>query len=94
MTDAHCHPTDLEYGTEEYDQMQIGAIAAMATDVENQEKVKRLGNERAWRGGCLSAKEGREGGKSKGTSVVTCFGKYYLADYYISRLYATMYPSN
>lgn len=75
MTDAHCHPTDLKYELSEYDAVSIGAIAAMATDVENQEKVKALGAARAWRSDTLSSSSGRQRVGGRGTSVISCFGR-------------------
>jgi hypothetical protein len=74
VTDAHCHPTDLDYGTDDYDGVQLGAVAAMATDVENQSKVEALGEARGWRQGCISSSESRQQRQGKGTSVISCFG--------------------
>ena len=76
VTDAHCHPTDLDYMSADYDAVDIGALAAMATDVENQDKVKKLGEDRPWKAGNLSARtsRGRGEGEGEGTSIVSCFG--------------------
>lgn len=70
MTDAHCHPTDLNLDEEDYDNLKLGSIAAMATMVDDQEKVKDLGKRRAWKAGDGINRAGKAGAK-----VITCFGE-------------------
>lgn len=78
MTDAHCHPTDLDYESPDYDEVIIGAMAAMATEVENQGKVKALGAQRAWRSETDSSSKSRQRSNGKGASVISCFGRFAL----------------
>ncbi|EIW72316.1 hypothetical protein TREMEDRAFT_66816 [Tremella mesenterica DSM 1558] len=42
VTDAHCHPTDLNLDEEDYYHVPLGGIASMATIPEDQEKVMTL----------------------------------------------------
>lgn len=62
MTDAHCHPTDLNISIEEYDAVQLGEICAMSTTPEDQTKVKALGQSRHNKG-------------ATGPKVISSFGK-------------------
>lgn len=48
MTDAHCHPTDLDLPSSDFDDVQLGGMCAMSTDPWNQEKVMCLGEDRIW----------------------------------------------
>lgn len=70
MTDAHCHPTDLEITADEYDAVKLGGFGAMATVPEDQDKVMALGRDRGW-----DQEETKKGESSKGPRVVSCFGK-------------------
>lgn len=69
MTDAHCHPTDLDQTAETYDNVKLGGIAAMGTIPEDQPKVARLGSERGWKERSID----RDGTES--ARAVSCFGE-------------------
>lgn len=71
MTDAHCHPTDLDITREEYDEVKLGGIGAMATVPEDRVKVLNLGRERGW-----SVEESEGCSRRRGARVVSCFGTY------------------
>lgn len=73
VTDAHCHPTDLEITKEEYDHVKLGGIGAMATVPEDQAKVYNLGSER----GCSRGESSDS--KITGPRVVSCFGGFCIA---------------
>ena len=66
MTDAHCHPTDLDIFAEDYDTVKLGGICAMATIPEDQGKVQALGQGRPWK------EDGTQ--SSIGPRVVSAFG--------------------
>jgi hypothetical protein len=68
VTDAHCHPTDLDISAEDYDSVKLGGICAMATTPEDQGKVATLGQGRPW-------KEDRTQ-SSVGPKVVSAFGMW------------------
>jgi hypothetical protein len=70
VTDAHCHPTDLDMPKNSYDENKLGGIAAMATMVDDQDRVKELGGRRAWKADQPSAS-----GSGAGPRVVACFGR-------------------
>lgn len=70
VTDAHCHPTDLEHHGSVYDEVKLGGLAAMATEPENQDLVNDLGADRRWDS---RAKRTQTEDKS-GPRVVSCFG--------------------
>jgi hypothetical protein len=74
VTDAHCHPTDLEIAPEDYDAVKLGGIGAMATVPEDQSKVAALGQARGWRAGNLSSVK-NTWSRRYGPRVVSCFGK-------------------
>lgn len=74
VTDAHCHPTDLDITSEEYDQVKLGGIGAMATVPEDQDKVMSLGGQRGWQQGESSTSH------RNGARVVSCFGAYLSLD--------------
>jgi hypothetical protein len=66
VTDAHCHPTDLDISAEDYDAVKLGGICAMATTPEDQGKVANLGQGRPWK---------QDGTQSPvGPRVVSAFG--------------------
>lgn len=71
MTDAHCHPTDLDITSDEYDQVKLGGIGAMATVPEDQSKVAALGADRGWNEGDSSTPKH----EVSGPKVVSCFGQ-------------------
>lgn len=75
MTDAHCHPTDLDLDPAEYDAVKLGGITAMATAVDDQTKVKALGTSRPWRKGQVIPAESSSAEGVKGSKVITCFGE-------------------
>lgn len=78
MTDAHCHPTDLNITPGEYDTVGLGGIAAMGTVVGDQGKVRRLGEERGWRVRVPNEREclGKVSeGSREGPRVISCFGE-------------------
>ena len=66
MTDAHCHPTDLDIPVEDYDGVKLGGLCAMATTPEDQGKVLALGQRRPWRTSGFTS--------SSGPRVVSSFG--------------------
>jgi len=66
VTDAHCHPTDLDISAEDYDSVKLGGICAMATTPEDQGKVLALGRGRPWRTS--------ESKSAVGPRVVSAFG--------------------
>lgn len=68
VTDAHCHPTDLNITSDEYDSVKLGGVGAMATIPEDQDKVMYLGSERGWKQGESSTS------RKVGPRVVSCFG--------------------
>ncbi|GFZ50248.1 hypothetical protein JCM24511_08004 [Saitozyma sp. JCM 24511] len=76
VTDAHCHPTDTPLSSPEYDKVHLGALAAMATIPEDQDRVTALSEQRPWEGGTASPATPRTQGKGKanGPRVVACFG--------------------
>jgi hypothetical protein len=74
VTDAHCHPTDLDIAPEDYDAVKVGGIGAMATVPEDQSKVAALREERGWRAGDLSSAKNTRS-RRYGPRVVSCFGK-------------------
>jgi len=47
VTDAHCHPTDLNPSESDYATVSLGGLAAMAT-ADDQEAVASAGEERPW----------------------------------------------
>jgi hypothetical protein len=49
VTDAHCHPTDLDISAQDYDTVKLGGLCAMATTPEDQGKVLALGQGRPWK---------------------------------------------
>lgn len=71
VTDAHCHPTDLNITSDEYDAVKLGGIGAMATVPEDQDKVLNLGHARGWPAG-----EAEGSQRGRGPRVVSCFGRY------------------
>lgn len=72
MTDAHCHPTDLNLDQNCYAENKLGGIAAMATLVEDQDRVKELGGSRPARKDIS-----QDGRKTSGPRVITCFGEHF-----------------
>ena len=86
VTDAHCHPTDLNYSQEVYDDVSLGGLAAMATVPEDQGKIKVLYRHRPWSAPSTSStaiiddypdtsSAPKDTGDSKGPRVVACFGR-------------------
>ncbi|ORX38041.1 hypothetical protein BD324DRAFT_624286 [Kockovaella imperatae] len=67
LTDAHCHPTDLDQPASAYDATSLGAVAAMATEPENQPKVRSVALARPW-------KKGDTKPSSSGSRIIACFG--------------------
>jgi hypothetical protein len=71
VTDAHCHPTDLDQTQETYDTVALGGIASMATIPEDQAKVASLAKERGW----ISSGSTHGVRIRKGVKNVACFGE-------------------
>ncbi|WVQ79538.1 hypothetical protein IAT38_001637 [Cryptococcus sp. DSM 104549] len=87
LTDAHCHPTDLTHSAEVYEAVQLGGLAAMATDMANQDKVRDLSETRPWlvdgheeEREAATGDAGKDGrkrtgkGQNGGVGAVACFG--------------------
>ncbi|WWC73400.1 uncharacterized protein I206_107367 [Kwoniella pini CBS 10737] len=70
LTDAHCHPTDLNQTLETYDNVKLGGLASMATIPTDQDRVKSLSRDRPWN----SKRDKGKGKEGKGVGVVACFG--------------------
>lgn len=70
VTDAHCHPTDLEHVQEVYNHVQLGGLASMGTIIDDQKKVLSLGEQRSWMNGELGKRD------TVGPRVVSCFGGF------------------
>lgn len=77
VTDAHCHPTDLDMADEDYAGVKLGGLGAMATVPEDQDKVRAIGTKRGWRRDGGSEEAG--GSSQSGVKVVSCFGKSCLS---------------
>ena len=75
VTDAHCHPTDLDLLPEDYDGVGLGALAAMATVPEDQDRVTSLSSSRPWTTSPdTNTASSSSSTQPKGPRVVACFG--------------------
>jgi len=82
VTDAHCHPTDLDQTDDVYTAVQLGGLASMATVIEDQEKVEKLSQARPWlrpdlpsTDRALQSPASSSITRSNGPRIVACYGK-------------------
>ncbi|GMK54904.1 hypothetical protein CspeluHIS016_0114900 [Cutaneotrichosporon spelunceum] len=67
LTDAHCHPTDINYSDATYASVPLGGLAAMATN-DDQDAVNALAEARGWPSSSATP------WPIPGPKVVACFG--------------------
>lgn len=65
MVDAHCHPTDLDFEDEDFNDVGLGGLCAMATRTDDQDKVERMAER--WAG---------QRAEKHHANVIACFGTY------------------
>jgi Tat protein secretion system quality control protein TatD with DNase activity len=73
VTDAHCHPTDIVHPDEKYAAVQLGGLAAMATN-DDQAAVKALAEARGWPASSTTS-------PIPGPKVIACFGESHSASW-------------